>query len=208
MALYTYTRSLLLAVVMLVTLMVQAQETRTWAGPQFDHSHSGNRYNTTPGVNFEGWFGKHLGVAYSILYVPTGSDQYYFYTGGGQAAGVYLIKEAIKEKSGLSLAIPLGMVSFILPETYIFRFPLAPKSQLAVFISPYGFEFQKNRETKEEDYNISYEYGIRYYFAPNQWTQIAPQIGYKNIYGEEEPGISLGLSVMLKIKKKPPVTED
>ncbi len=176
------------------------QET-TFLGAQFDHSYMGSDWYSGAGINLEMMFGDHFGINYSLLYNPGESDEYYFYTGGGQAASVYLIREAISEQNGLGLAISLGIISFILPESLSFRIPLARRSQLGFFLSPYGFEFVKDRTTEEEDHNISYEMGCRYYLTPNSWMYIVPQIGVKNIYGDSEPRASFGISVSFRVRE-------
>ena len=183
-------------------IKTQGQQAPALIGPQFDYSNSGNVINTGTGLNIEGWFGDHFSLNYSVLYGYTGPNEYYLYTGGGQAAGVYLIGKAIRERSGLALAIPLGIVAFILPESYGFRIPVSNKSQLGLFLAPYGFEYRKNRTSEVEDYNISFEIGCRYYLEANKWIYIVPQIGMKTIYGDDGLGLSLGLSVMFKAKKK------
>ena len=171
-------------------------------GAQYDYSFTGKGFHSGLGINIEGWFGDHLSLNYSFLYNPGQSDEYYLYTGGGQAAGVYLIKKAIKSRNGLALAVSVGIISFVLPESIGYRFQLAPKSQLGLYLSPYGFEFVKNRDTGEEDHNISYEFGTRYYFAANHWIHIVPHVGLKSIYGDDDRGVSFGLSLMFKVKDK------
>ncbi|GJM27467.1 MAG: hypothetical protein DHS20C17_01020 [Cyclobacteriaceae bacterium] len=185
---------------------IQAQRAPALLGAMLDHSHNGQAYNTSTGFNLEGWFGKHLSLNFTFLYSPTGPGQYYLYTGGGQAAGVYLIGKAVEERSGYALAVPLGIIAFVLPESYGFRVPVGNKSQIGIFLSPYGFEYMKNRNTEEEDYNLSIETGIRYYLQANRWIYLVPQVGVKSIYGEGKARVSFGLSLMFKTKQK--IAED
>lgn len=152
------------------------------------------------GGNVEIMFGDHFSLNYSVLYVPAGDDSYYFYTGGGQAGSVYLLRKAIVTRTDLGLAIPLSLVGFFLPESFGFHVPLGTKSRLGIFISPYGFEFIKNRETDEEDHEISFEMGSKYYYLIGDWLYIIPQVGVKNIYGEEMPTVSFGASVLVKVQ--------
>ena len=98
-------------------------------GLQFDHTTTIQDSEAAFGIELEGSFGKHFSLGYSVLFGPGDADQYYFYTGGGQALGVSLISKAIEEGSGLALAIPLGMASFVLPESVTFRFQLSENSQ-------------------------------------------------------------------------------
>lgn len=189
---------------LLVGSRIQGQQGPAMVGVQFDYSYTGNGYNPGMGINIEGWFGDRLSLNYSFLYSPIGPNEYYLYSGGGQAAGIYLIKRAIRKRSGLDIGVPLGIIAFVLPESLTFRFPITPKSQLGIFFAPYGFEFVKNRATAEEDYNISYELGCRYYLKANRWIYIVPQIGVKSIYGEDELESSFGVSLMFKTKKNKP----
>ena len=192
----------LMILLMTIGVEIQAQNAPALLGVMLDHSHNGQTLNTSAGFNLEGRFGKHLSLNYAFHYTPTASGQYYLYTGGGQAAGVYLISKAIDERSGLGLAIPVGIIAFVLPESYGFRVPVGQKSQIGIFLSPYGFEYTKNRDTEEEDYDISIETGIRYYFAANRWIYLVPQVGVKSIYGAGRSKMSFGLSLMFKTKKK------
>jgi len=191
-------------IVMLLLMLgsqVQSQSTPALMGIQFDRSNIGKGFNSGTGISIEGWFGKHFSLNYSFLYQPVGPDEYYLYTGGGQAAGVYVIRKAIEERSGLALAVPLGIVAFVLPESYGFRTPIGEKSQLGLFLAPYGFEFVKDRATEEEEYDISIELGCRYYLAVNQWIYLVPQIGIKSVYGEDGTAVSYGISLMFKVDK-------
>ena len=171
-------------------------------GVQFDRSSIGSGHNSAFGFNMEGWFGKHLGVNYAILYQPSSSGHYYLYTGGGQAVAVYLIRKAIDDRNGLALAIPLGIVSFVLPESVSFRFPVNDKAQLGFFLAPYGFEYMKDRDTQEENYEISIELGVRVYLTPNDWLYLVPQVGVKSSYNEGQAKASYGLSVKFRLKEK------
>ncbi|MDN5213137.1 hypothetical protein QQ020_13805 [Fulvivirgaceae bacterium BMA12] len=165
-------------------------------GIQFDYAKTIDGYQPGVGPSLEAWFGDHFSVRYSFLYAPTGSNEYYLYTGGGQAAGFYLIRRAIRKRSGLDIGIPLGIIAFALPERYSFRIPLANNSQLAFFFEPYGFEFIKHTGTGEEDHEISFEIGCSYYLAAGKRIYIIPHLGIKQIYGDNNPGISFGASVM------------
>lgn len=180
---------------------IRSQEV-TLLGPQLDFSFADSTYRPAMGINLEGMLGRRLSFSYSVLYGPIGSDRYYFYTGGGQALGVYLISEAIDKRSGLSIAIPLGILSFILPESVAFRVPLSDKSQLGIFLAPYGYELLENKATDEKGERTSYEMGLRYYMTPNNWMYIVPRIGMKGYYGERLLVGSFGVSIMFKVGEK------
>ena len=193
----------ILVLLLIGGLKTSGQSAPAVVGAQWDYSNGSIRgYNSPLGISIEGWIGDHLSLSYSLMYSQIGSDEYYFYTGGGQAAGVYLIRKAIRERSGLDIGVPLGIIAFILPESYGFRVPLGNKSQIGIFLSPYGFEYIKNRATGEEDYNISYELAARYYLQTASWIYLVPQIGMKSIYGDDELSVSFGLSVMFKVKQR------
>ena len=174
----------------------------TLLGPQFDYTYVGETYHPGAGINLEGMFGKRLSINYAVLYGPAGTDRYYFYAGGGQALGVYLIDKAISEGSGIALGITLGIFSFILPESIALRVPLSNRSQLGIFLAPYGYELVRNKTTDEEDERISYEMGLRYYLTTGDWMYIIPRIGIKGFYGERSIGASFGVSIMFRVKKE------
>ena len=92
----------------------------------------------------------------------------------------------------------LSLVTFFLPESFGFHLPVGGKSRLGFFVSPYGFEFIKNRETDEENHEISFEMGSKYYYLISDCLYLIPQVGVKNIYGEEMPSISFGVSILVK----------
>jgi len=179
---------------------LQAQEP-AYLGLQVDYTFTGDGYQPTAGINLEGSFGKYISLNYSVLYGPIDANQYYFYTGGGQALGVHLIEEVISEGNGLALAIPLGIASFVLPESIAFRIRLSGKSQVALFLAPYGYELIKNTSTDERERKTSIEIGLRYYWAVNDWIVLVPRIGAKAFYGEEETGAAFGIAVMFNVDK-------
>ena len=190
-----------LALLSLAGLGAYSQNETTLFGVQFDRSYNEDTYNSGFGINLEGMFKKRLSVYYSFLYGPMGNDEYYLYSGGGQAASVYLFNRAISERKDIGLSIILGLFSFILPESYGYRIPVSTKSQLAFFLAPYGFEFVKNRETGEEDHNISIELGCRYYLAANKWLYFMPHIGVKKAYNDDGIGGAFGISIMFITSK-------
>lgn len=173
----------------------------TLLGPRFDYTITGETFHSAAGIDLEGMFGQRFSVNYSALYGPIGTDQYYFYAGGGQALGVYLIKKAISEGNGLALGITLGIFSFVMPESIAYRIPLSSKSQLGLFLAPYGYELIKNKVTDEEVERTSYELGLRYYLTATNWMYIIPRIGMKGFYGERALGGSFGVSLMFKVDK-------
>ena len=195
-------RSIVLCFMFLLAVAgLQAQE-RALLGLQFDYTYFDEEYHPSAGIELEGSFGRYFSLSYSVLYGPSGSDQYYFYTGGGQALGVYLIDKAIREGNGLALAIPLGMASFVLPESIAFRVPLSAKSEIAFFLAPYGYELIGSGITDERERKTSLELGIRYYWAVNQWMVLIPRIGAKAFYGEEKTGGALGVALMFRMDKE------
>ena len=185
----------------LLGLVLRAQEV-TLLGPQFDYTYTGETFHSGGGINLEGMFGKRISINYSVLYGPTGSDQYYFYAGGGQALGVYLINRAISERKDVGLGITLGIFSFVLPESIALRVSLTNTSQLGMFLAPYGYELIKNTALDEADERTSYELGLRYYLAAGDWMYIIPRIGMKGFYGERSLGATFGVSVMFRVKKE------
>lgn len=191
---------LVLLLVALTIGSLRAQEA-TLIGPQFDYTYTGEAFHSAGGINVEGMFGKRLSVNYAALYGPIGPKQYYFYTGGGQALGVYLIKKSIEDRNGLALAIPLGIFSFILPESFAYRIPLSNDSQLGFFLAPYGYELINNELTEEREERTSYELGLRYYLAAGNWLYIIPRVGMKGFYGERPLGGSVGVSFMIRVNK-------
>lgn len=174
----------------------------TLLGPQFDYTFSGDTYRPAAGINLEGMFGKRLSINYTVLYSPIGSDRYYFYSGGGQALGVYLINKAIEERSGIALGVTLGIFSFVLPESIALRFPVTHNSQVGIYLAPYGYELIKNKATDEEDESTSYALGLRYYLAVSDWMYIVPRIGMKGFYGERSLGATFGVTLMFRVKKE------
>ncbi len=171
-------------------------------GAQFDYSSAIDDYHPAFGIQLEGMLGNRINVHYNALYSPIGSDEYYFYVGGGQVVAVFLMREAIETRSGLALAIPASIISFVLPESFTYRYHLGESSQLGLFLAPYGFEYIKNDVTGEEDYEISLETGIRYYWNPSEWLYLVPQMGIKMFYDNDEVDLSFGISAMIKLKEK------
>jgi hypothetical protein len=195
-------RSLLILIIFsFFAIRVNAQDI-TLFGLQFDYSDSVNAFHPAMGLRLEGLFGKHFSIGYNLLYSPLKNDRYYFYTSAGQALGVFLIRDAFERRNGLEIAIPVGIIAFVLPDNYAYRFSLGEKSQLAIFGAPYGFDYVKNKRTGEEDYDISYELGLRYYLKVDHWLYITPQVGIKGSYGERLIRPSLGLSVVFKVKEE------
>jgi len=180
---------------------IRSQEV-TLLGPQLDYSFMDKTYRPAVGLNLEGMIGRRFSLNYAVLYGPISSDRYYFYTGGGQALGVYLISEAVDKRSGLSLAIPLSILSFVLPESLAYRVPLSNKSQIGIFLAPFGYEIIENKTTDEKDERTSYEMGLRYYLSANNWMYIIPRVGMKGYYGQRLLGASFGVSVMFKVGEK------
>lgn len=171
-------------------------------GLQFSHSFTGDTYHSAAGLGIEGMFGQHFSINFSVLYGPISSEEYYFHTGGGQALGVYLIKKGFENTSDLALALPLGIMSFVVPESVAYRIPLTQKSQLGIYLAPFGYEVIRNTATQLSIEKTTYELGMRFYFKANDWIYIVPRIGMKGFYGERALGVTYGLNVMLKGKKK------
>ena len=182
---------------------VQAQE-KGFFGIKSVYTFTGETYQAAGGLGIEGMFGERLSVNFTVLYGPIDSDQYYFATGGGQALGVYLIKKGFENTSDLALALPLGIMSFVLPESLAYRIYLADRSQLAIYLAPFGYEVIRNTLTETSVERTSYELGMRYYLKANHWISIVPQIGMKGFYGERALGASYGISILLKGKRKEP----
>ncbi|MGI9552266.1 MAG: hypothetical protein ACR2MT_13790 [Aurantibacter sp.] len=174
----------------------------TLLGLQFDHSNAVNAYHSVGGLRLEGLLGKHFSIGYTALYSPLKNDEYYFYTSAGHALGVFLIRDALEKRSGLGFAIPVGIIAFVLPDNYAYRFSVGEKSQLAIFTAPYGFDYVKNKISGEEDYDISYEAGLRYYLKVDNWLYLTPQVGAKGAYGKRTIRPSFGLSVLFKVKEE------
>lgn len=195
-------RSLLFIVILFSCAIRANAQDITLLGVQFDYSNAVNAYHPSVGLRLEGLFGKHFSVGYNVLYSPLKNDQYYFYTSAGHALGVFLIRDAFERRNGLEFAIPVGIIAFVLPDNYAFRFSVGEKSQLALFTAPYGFDYIKDKRTGEEDYNISYEAGLRYYLKVDNWLFLTPQAGIKGSYGERNIRPSLGLSVLFKVKEE------
>ena len=185
----------------LLVMSINAQEAGFY-GLQTTYSYSGGTYYPTVGVSMEGWFGKHLSINFSALYGPIDSNTYYFATGGGQALGVYLINKGFENTSDLVYALPLGLISFVLPESVAYRIPLGGRSQLALFLAPYGYEVIRNTLEESSIERTSYELGIRYYLEVNHWIFLSPRIGMKGFYGERDLGVTYGFSLLLKGKNK------
>ncbi|MGI9547781.1 MAG: hypothetical protein ACR2MM_11115 [Flavobacteriaceae bacterium] len=185
----------------LLALSLNAQE-NGYYGLQGVYAFTGDTYHPAGGISMEGMFGKRLSVTFSVLYGPIDADQYYFYTGGGQALGVYLIKKGFENTSDLVYALPLGLISFVIPESIAYRIPIADSSQLAIYLAPFSYEVIRNTAAETSVEQTSYELGLRYYFEANHWIYIVPRIGMKGFYGERALGANYGLSVLLKAKKK------
>lgn len=171
-------------------------------GLQATYSYTAGTYYPAGGVSIEGWFGKHFIINFSALYGPIDGETYYFYTGGGQALGVYLIKKGFENTSDLALALPLGIMSFVIPESVAYRIPLGGPSQLGVYLSPFGYELIRNTSEEFSTERTSYELGIRFYLEANHWIIVVPRIGMKGFYGNRDLGVNYGLSVMLRGKPK------
>lgn len=184
----------------LIVFGLRAQE-RAFLGPQFVYTFTGEKFHAAGGIQLEGMFWKHLSLNYAALYAPTGPDQYYFYAGGGQALGVYLIRKAFKERSGLDLAIPLGMLSFVLPESIAYRTPVTDDVQIGIFLAPYGYEVLKNKATDTEVERTSYALGLRVYLPVRHWMVFVPRVGMKGFYGSRALGGTFGLSFLFKVNK-------
>lgn len=185
----------------LLAFGLNAQE-KGFYGLQGVYTYTGDVYQTAGGITIEGMFGKRFSANFTVLYGTVNSDQYYFYTGGGQALGVYLIKKGFENTSDLALALPLGLMSFVVPESIAYRIPVTNRSQLAIYLAPFGFELLRNTTAQTSVERTSYEMGLRFYLQANHWIYIVPRIGMKGFYGERALGANYGLSVMLKGKKK------
>ncbi len=193
----------LIAFIFLLLMLCEtnAQE-NGYYGLQFNYTFTGESFQSAGGLNIEGMFGKRLSVNFQVLYGQVSAEEYYFYAGGGQALGVYLIRKGFENRSDLSLALPLGIMSFVVPESVAYRIPLSDKNQLAIYVSPFGYEVIRNTATEVSVERISYELGLRWYIEANHWIYIVPRIGMKGFYEERPLGASYGLTVMLKGKKK------
>ena len=178
-----------------------AQDTG-YFGLQAAYSYTAGTYYPAGGISIEGWFGKRFGINFSAVYGPIDGDTYYFATGGGQALGVYLIKKGFENISDLALALPLGIMSFVIPESLAYRIPLGGPSQLGIYLSPFGYEVIRNTSEGLSTERTSYEFGIRYYLEANHWIIVIPRIGMKGFYNDRDLGINYGLSVMLRSKRK------
>ena len=190
--------------ILLLSLFVSRTEAQdiTLLGLQFDHSNAVDVYHSAAGLRLEGLLGKRFSIGYNALYSPLKNDEYYFYTSASQALGVFLIKDAFERERDFALAIPVGIIAFVLPDNYAFRFPFGEKSQLAIFAAPYGFDYVKNKTTGEEDYDISWEAGLRYYLKVDNWLYLTPQIGIKSAYDKDTIRPSFGLSALIKVKEE------
>ncbi len=193
--------NLLCILLFLIASGLRGQEV-TLLGPQFDYTYAGETYHPGVGIDVEGMFGKRLSLNYSALYGPIAIDRYYFYAGGGQALGVYLINKSIEERSGIALGITLGILSFIIPESLTLRIAVSNTSQVGIFLAPYGYELIKNTATVEADERTSYELGLKYYLSATDWLYFIPRIGMKGFYGERSLGASFGVSVLFKVKEE------
>lgn len=180
---------------------LQAQETAYYS-LQAQYTFTGPTYRPAVGLGIEGMFGKRLSINFSVMYGPVDSDQYYFYTGGGQALGVYLIKKGFENTSDLALGLPLGILSFVIPESLAYRIPMSETSQLAIYLAPFGYEVLRNTALESSVERTTYELGLRYYLKANHWIQIVPRVGMKGFYDDRDLGLTYGLSVLLKGKKK------
>ena len=177
-------------------------------GLQGVYTYTGSTYQEAAGITIEGMFGKRLSVNFTVLYGPVSPDQYYFYTGGGQALGVYLIKKGFENTGDLALALPLGIMSFVLPESITYRIPVGDRSQLGIYLMPFGYEVIRNTATESSQEKTSYELGLRYYYQANNWIYLMPRIGMKGFYGERPLGATYSLTILLKGKKKKAETSD
>ena len=193
--------ALLCLLLLFFGLVLQGQENGFY-GLQFGHTFTGETYHQAAGLGIEGMFGTKFSVNFSVLYGPISSEEYYFYAGGGQALGVYLIKKGFENTSDLALALPLGIMSFVVPESVAYRIPLTQKSQLGIYLSPFGYEVLRNTATKSSIEKTTYELGLRFYFQANRWIYIVPRIGMKGFYEDRALGTTVGLSVLLRGKTK------
>ncbi len=187
--------------IFLFTVSSHAQEAGFY-GLQTTYSYAGGTYYPTVGVSMEAWFGKHFSINFAALYGPIDSDTYYFATGGGQALGVYLIKKGFENTSDLAYALPLGIISFVIPESIAYRIPLGEPIQLGIYLSPFGYEVLRNTAEEVSMERTSYELGMRFYLRANHWIHVVPRVGMKGYYGERDLGINYGLSILFKGKKK------
>jgi len=194
---------LLYLLLFLFGISAYAQESGYY-GLQSTYTFTGDTYYPTAGISIEGLFGDHFSISFSALYSPVDSDTYYFSTGGGQALGVYLIKKGFENTKDLPYALPLGLMSFIIPESVAYRIPVTARSQLAIYLTPFTYEVFRNTTENFSDERGSYELGMRYYLAANHWIYIVPRVGMKGYYGDRALGLTYGLSIMLKGKKKEP----
>ena len=194
-------KSILLGLLLLLASLDLYAQKPAFLGLQVDYTFTGEGHQPAAGINLEAYLGKHFSINYSVLYGPIDSDQYYFYTGGGQALGVHLIGNAFGENGGGALGISLGVFSFVLPESIAFRVRLINKFQVAVFYAPYGYELIKNTKNEERDQRVSYELGLRFYLDIKDWMQLVPRIGVKQMYGEQEYGGAYGVALMFNVDK-------
>lgn len=180
---------------------IKAQEVGLY-GLKFQYTFIENTYQPAGGIGIEGMFGKKFSVNFSVLYGSVGPDQYYFYTGGGQALGVYLLKKGFENTGDLALALPLGLLSFVVPESAAYRMSLSKDLQLAIYLAPFGYEVIRDSLNRTSTERTSYELGLRWYLQVNDWIYLVPQIGMKGYYENRALGANYGLSVLLKGKRK------
>ncbi|MTI20098.1 hypothetical protein E1176_03625 [Fulvivirga sp. RKSG066] len=191
-------RLYLMLLFLLPTGDLLAQEEPTLFGLKYNHMFSGTDFNSGYGINLEGRFGE-FSINYAVLYNQLSSDTYYLYAGGGQAASIYFFRKAIEERE--ALGIPLGIFCFLLPESVSFRIPISKPLEVGFYVAPYGFEFTKNRASEEEAFDISLEMGCRVYFQVGSWLYLMPQVGVKNLYGEDTIAVSSGFSIFVRTIK-------
>lgn len=185
----------------LFALNSNAQEVGYY-GLQATYSYTGGTYYPAAGVSMEAWFGKHLSINFSALYGPINSDTYYFATGGGQALGVYLIKKGFENTNDLVYALPLGIISFVIPESIAYRIPVGDSLQLGLYLSPFGYEVIRNTTEEISMERTSYELGMRFYLRANHWIYIVPRIGMKGFYTDRDLGLNYGLTILFRGKTK------
>lgn len=200
----TNLKTFLLYLTLLFIPLVSISQEQGFYGLKGAYTFTGETYQAAAGLGIEGMFGRRLSVNFSVLYGPINADQYYFSTGGGQALGVYLIKKGFENTSDLALALPLGIMSFVIPESIAYRIALRERSQLAIYLAPFGYEVIRNKSTEMSVERTSYELGLRFYLQASTWIYIVPQIGMKGFYEDRALGATYGLSILLKGKRKEP----